>query len=250
MVYNTEEEGVAEIEMARQGEELGIKFNLLNTEEVNEIQGEEMKVFGGVHYLTDAHLHPGSFMKQMKFLLKSKGGKFHFNSEVDRIESSTSNARILVNGKKHIFDKLVVATGFEAFDLLKNKSKVMPGKGYSFQLKNNIAPKIPTILCEAKVAITSYDDYTNVAGTMELGNADAQINQGKLSGIKHAVEDYFQHESFNTPKKIWHGFRPCTSTGIPVIEYVKDNVIVAGGHGMMGMSLGAASGKKVAELIA
>ena len=51
-------------------------------------------------------------------------------------------------------------------------------------------------------------------------------------------------------KEVWYGFRPCSPDGLPYIGYAKEveNLLVAGGHAMMGLSLGPATGKLIAEL--
>ena len=51
--------------------------------------------------------------------------------------------------------------------------------------------------------------------------------------------------------KIWYGYRPCSADGLPYIGRVKkfDNVVVATGHAMLGLSLGAGTGKLVGELV-
>jgi D-amino-acid dehydrogenase len=52
--------------------------------------------------------------------------------------------------------------------------------------------------------------------------------------------------------KIWFGFRPSSPDGLPYIGYSHKakNLVVATGHGMMGLSLGPATGSLVSQLIA
>ncbi len=51
-------------------------------------------------------------------------------------------------------------------------------------------------------------------------------------------------------KDIWFGFRPVTPDGLPYLGYARkvDNLLIAGGHAMSGLSLGPASGKVIADL--
>ena len=51
--------------------------------------------------------------------------------------------------------------------------------------------------------------------------------------------------------EIWRGLRPCTPDGLPIIgrSCVFDNLIVAAGHAMLGMSLGPITGKLVSQLV-
>ncbi len=47
---------------------------------------------------------------------------------------------------------------------------------------------------------------------------------------------------------MWYGYRPCSADGMPYIGKLKENVIVATGHAMVGLSLGAGTGKLVSEI--
>ena len=51
--------------------------------------------------------------------------------------------------------------------------------------------------------------------------------------------------------KIWNGLRPLTPDGLPYIgRHSKyNNLTLAGGHAMLGLSLAAATGKLVEEII-
>ena len=74
----------------------------------------------------------------------------------------------------------------------------------------------------------------------------------RVQGIVQSVPSYFPGIHLQMPRKedVWYGFRPCSPDGLPYIGYSKQlsNFIVAGGHAMMGLSLGPATGKLVAEL--
>ena len=67
-----------------------------------------------------------------------------------------------------------------------------------------------------------------------------------------SVPRYFPDMPLHMPeeKDIWYGFRPCSPDGLPYLgrSGKVDNLIIAGGHAMMGLSLGPASGKVVADI--
>jgi D-amino-acid dehydrogenase len=52
-------------------------------------------------------------------------------------------------------------------------------------------------------------------------------------------------------EKIWYGYRPCSADGLPYIGRIKkyNNVVIATGHSMLGLSLGAGTGLLVRELV-
>lgn len=50
----------------------------------------------------------------------------------------------------------------------------------------------------------------------------------------------------------WYGLRPCSPDGLPYLGHSlrDDNLVVAAGHAMLGVSLGPITGQIVARLIA
>jgi D-amino-acid dehydrogenase len=133
---------------------------------------------------------------------------------------------------------------------------ILPGKGYSFTLKDKTEkPSIPSILCEGKVAVTPMNKDIRFGGTMEITHTgDTRINQNRLQGIVNTVNSFYPDLKIERPKEedTWFGFRPCTPSGMPIIARDKkiDNVVLATGHAMMGLSLAPATGKLVTEIIA
>ena len=124
----------------------------------------------------------------------------------------------------------------------------MPGKGYSITDNNSaITLNIPAILCEARVAITPMDGLIRYGGTMEIASINHYVNIKRVEGILEAVPKYFSNLQPKMPdtKDIWYGFRPCSPDGLPFIGSVKKirNLMIAGGHSMMGLGLGPATGK-------
>ena len=75
----------------------------------------------------------------------------------------------------------------------------------------------------------------------------------RVKGILEAVKKYFPDVEIPFPEKdkIWFGFRPCSADGLPYIGKVDKykNLVIASGHAMLGLSLGAATGKLVSEII-
>ncbi|MFX5705743.1 FAD-binding oxidoreductase, partial [Acinetobacter baumannii] len=52
-------------------------------------------------------------------------------------------------------------------------------------------------------------------------------------------------------EKVWYGFRPCSADGLPYLgkSHKWDNLVMAPGHSMLGLSLGAGTGKLVSEIL-
>ena len=75
----------------------------------------------------------------------------------------------------------------------------------------------------------------------------------RVQGILDAVKRYYPDFDVPMPpkEKIWYGYRPCSADGLPYIGRVNtySNLTVATGHSMLGLSLGAGTGKLVGEII-
>ncbi|MBK7935917.1 MAG: FAD-binding oxidoreductase [Lewinellaceae bacterium] len=142
----------------------------------------------------------------------------------------------------------------------------MPGKGYSMTV-GKPAKKLnyPCILLEAKVALTPWAERLRIGSTMEIGAINDRILFPRVLGILEAVPrflpGYNDDPVFrdladvdklkkNLREKVWFGFRPVSADGMPYIGFAKktDNLIMATGHAMLGLSMGAGTGKLVAEL--
>jgi D-amino-acid dehydrogenase len=74
-----------------------------------------------------------------------------------------------------------------------------------------------------------------------------------MQGIYDSAMDFYPGLKIDFPPadKIWNGLRPVTPDGLPYIGKVSNfvNVIIAGGHAMLGISEGTGTGKLVSEII-
>jgi D-amino-acid dehydrogenase len=134
--------------------------------------------------------------------------------------------------------------------------EMQPGKGYSLTLPN--PPRLPrtcAILTEARVAVTPMESALRFGGTMEIAGMDLSINRQRVEGIIRSATQYYpQFRKIDFAGiKPWAGLRPCPPDGMPCIgrgrDWFNNNLIVATGHGMMGISLAPITGRIVAQII-
>ena len=260
MLFKDSHTGEEEIQIAEQAKELGLEVEILNKEEV-QLKEKKLKtdVAGGVFYKGDTHLYPNKFIMEMVNHLKKADVRFITQKEV--VDFNTSNGKVesllLQNGDIEKIDQLVIAAGSWSAKLLKKigiKILLQDGKGYSLTLVDpKMKPTYPTILSEGKVAMTPMGNDLRVGGTLEISNFDPRINQNRLQGIVESVPRYFPDFEIQKSEldKVWHGFRPCTPDGLPYLgkSHKFDNITIATGHAMMGMSLGPATGRIVSQII-
>ncbi len=237
----------------------GLPVKHLSPQEVMALQPEApMQIEGAFWYQCDAHLNPELFMHRLKNFLETKGVSILANTPVLSLESVNHKIKRLVLPKQKIAaDVVVMATGAWSEKLLKLlgiKLPVQAGKGYRINVTNS--PKIthPALLLEAKVAVTPMRDYTRFGGTMELSGLNHNINKKRVEAIAKGAMSFYKdlHISEQNIAEARCGLRPLSPDGLPFIGPHSrcENLIIATGHAMMGWSLGPATGKLVAELVA
>ncbi|HEY9004344.1 MAG TPA: FAD-dependent oxidoreductase [Mucilaginibacter sp.] len=261
MLFKTPAFVEEEKHLAEQAINLGLDAQYLSPDECRQLQpGVEMDILGAVHYHCDAHLYPNKLMRGLiKYVENAKGITIYRNTEITKIVHETGKI-ISVNNKDKEFkgDAYVVAGGAWSPGIARLaglKVPLMPGKGYSFMVPQEESKRmtIPSILCEARVAITPMNGSIRYGGTMEVGKINKQINMNRVQGIVESVPKYFPNFKPEMPqqKDIWFGFRPVSPDGMPYIGLSNkyQNLAVATGHAMIGLSLGPATGKIISEVL-
>jgi len=227
MLFKTPKFVEEEKHMAEQAINLGLDAQYLSPEECRQLQpGVEMDILGAVHYHCDAHLYPNKLMRGlMKYIENAKGVTIYRNTEIVKI-SHEAGKITSVNSKDKEFkgDAYVVAGGAWSPGIARLaglKVPLMPGKGYSFMVPQEESKQmtIPSILCEARVAITPMNGSIRYGGTMEVGKINNNINMSRVQGIVESVPKYLPNFKPEMPqqKDIWFGFRPCSPDGLPYI---------------------------------
>lgn len=257
--YKTEKVAEEEAHLAGKAKELGLDMGVLNAAECQLLQPElQLDVLGAVHYRCDGHLYPPKLMEALVHYLEHNGVNIVRRSEVSRIEQNgTKITKVFTGEKAWEADQYVLACGSWSPAIAKMmdiRVPLMPGKGYSFmESEPEQRMTIPALLCEARVAITPMNGSIRYSGTMELDKINNRVNMQRVKGIVEAVPKYFTnlHPQLPAAEKVWFGFRPSSPDGLPYIGHSAKlkNLVIATGHGMMGLSLGPATGALVSQLI-
>jgi D-amino-acid dehydrogenase len=260
MYYKTAKVGDEEIHLAEKARSMGLDAEALDPAGVSLLEpGLELDILGAVHYRCDAHLYPNKLIPQLVAALRRAGVHIVTDAPVTRIQHFGNKVtEVLTTQGSFIGDQFVVTGGSwlpQLAALAGVKIPLMPGKGYSFTLDNPARKlNVPAILCEARVAITPMDGRMRYGGTMEIAPVNNRVRMNRVAAIAASVPRYFPGIQPDVPdrKDIWYGFRPCSPDGLPYIGYAKGmkNMLVAGGHSMMGLSLGPATGRVIADLAA
>jgi D-amino-acid dehydrogenase len=238
-------------------EEFDIPARMLDRDEVHDLEPALLpQVTGGVFYPKDGHIDPFRFVDGLAEKAKESGVEICTQTEVLGFETSGDRlSGIRTTGGDFHARQMILAAGSwspELARMLKLRVPIQAAKGYSITMENPpVAPKLPLLFGEARVVVNPLGDALRLAGTLELAGMDLSVNTRRVETIRRSSGAYLPGIAEANVIETWAGLRPCTPDGLPILGRAKpfNNLIVAAGHAMLGMSLGPMSGKLVSQLV-
>ena len=248
-----------EARTAEKANALGVPAEVLDAQQTAELDPQvTMDIAGSVFFPKDCHLQPALYVAAMERRLRASGAEMLFEAEVTGWQREGGRLRAVQTNRGEVAgDEFVLAGGAWAPGLVRELGLRLPmqaGKGYSVTLPQPIElPQLCSILTEARVAVTPMGDALRVGGTMEIAGLNDRVDPRRVEGILRAIPQYFpnfRREHFDGLQP-WHGLRPCSPDGLPYLGRTRaaENLIVATGHAMMGLSLAPITGELAAQLV-
>ncbi len=255
----------------------GVKRRVVSRDELLKIE-PAFKLYadhivGGTFTPSDESGDAREFTQQLALRCAARGVQFLWNHDVLSLNqtgntletvSVQDRASGLVTALKS--DQFVLSMGSYTAPLLRTVGvnlPIYPGKGYSATfkiLKPELAPQVSFIDDSVKCAMSRLGDTLRIAGTIEVGGfdtgLDSSLSRARCHMLARRVETVFpgvcdtRLETEGGNPQFWTGLRPATPTNIPYIGKSKVSKLwVNAGHGTLGWTHGAGSGKAMAELI-
>lgn len=213
-------------------------------------------IVGGIFFPADGRLDPALFVRQLAERARGYGALLHPQTEVTGFEQEGRRITAVKTDRGNFHaEQMVLAAGAWSVALasqLQLKLPLQPAKGYSLTLQRpSSCPTRPLMLGEAWVAVTPLAAGLRLAGTLELAGLDLSVNPRRVRAIWQAASEYLNEVKPGGELESWAGLRPCTPDGLPIISRSPhyDNLIVAAGHAMLGVSLGPVTGEIIAQLV-
>jgi D-amino-acid dehydrogenase len=189
--------------------------------------------------------------------LPSYGVEFLLGAEV----LGFSNAGRRVGGlsladRRMEADLYVLCAGADSRRLAKTAGlhlPLYPVRGYSISMPIRDAASVPD------KSVTDYENrivYARVGGVLraagfaDIEGAGAVLDAGRITTLAKAVGKLFPGSCVLDDLSPWVGARPATPTGVPIIgRSRRSNLLVNVGHGALGFTLGAGSGRMLADIV-
>ena len=256
-VYKTKAGLAAAVKEAELLRERGVPVAVLDRTALHTLEPAlRPDVIGAIHLQGDGHLDPALFLDGLAESIRRRGATLCAMTEV--VGYATSNERIqevkTTRGDMRVSDVVLAAGAWsgQCARAMGFKLCLQAGKGYSVTFRRpDGAPRMPMILGEPKVAVTSFGSLLRGTGRLEITTPNLKIRERWLQRIEAAMRDYLNLEGDLHFVGRWAGLRPTTPDGLPMIGRLASiqNLTVATGHAMLGLTLGPVTGKAVAQLV-
>jgi D-amino-acid dehydrogenase len=263
----------------------GVNRQVISKEELLKIEPAftsfAHQIVGGTITPSDESGDCRVFTQELAKLCAARGATFLYEHSIERLNVAGGAINSIAvralsagaGGQNNIHvpqtltaDQVVVACGSYTAPLLRTVGvnlPIYPGKGYSATfkiLKPELAPLVSTIDDTKKIAISRLGDQLRVAGTIEVGGFDLSLDtpvaQARCNMLARRIEEVLpgvcdtRSEAQGGQPNYWTGLRPATPTNIPYIGQTPVRGLwVNAGHGTLGWTHGAGSGKALAELV-
>lgn len=238
-------------------EPFGLAAEFLDRDAVHALEPAlSPQVCGGWHHRGDSHLRPESLMSAWTNAIGAKGVAIDEGCRLERIHKR--NGRVTeARTTKGSFtaDQYILAAG--AWTPIIGRQigvnvPVQPGKGYSITMdRPAFCPQIPCYLYERNVVVTPWKSGYRLGGTMEFSGFDTRLNQHRLNKLELAAGIYLQDPLGERVSERWAGLRPMSVDDLPIIGRAPrlNNLVVATGHGMLGLTTATGTGRLVTDMI-
>jgi D-amino-acid dehydrogenase len=218
---------------------------------------------GGIYAPPDVTGDARMFAEGLAARGVERGIRYRFGVSIESL--ATEGGRVsgvrAVNeeGRKEVLgaEAFVVALGSWAPRLLAPigvRIPVYPVKGYSATIAVSepaSAPQVSITDIEKKIVLTRLGERLRVAGTAELAGYDTSLNEARCRLLFARARELFPRLPADAEVKYWAGLRPATPTNLPVIGRTRyPNLFLDTGHGTLGWTYAAGSGRVLADVVA
>jgi D-amino-acid dehydrogenase len=235
--------------------ELGGEGRELSSVELRALAPRAAAELRGVYFPADAHLDPARLVRALAQRARSHGAVLLERREVLELALRGRRVeRVVATRGDFRAREVVLAAGAwtpRVAAQLGLRLPVQAAKGYSVTVERPADfGETPVLLSEAKVAVTPLGDTLRFAGTLELAGLDLSVNARRVAAIVRAVERFLPGVAAAPRIETWRGLRPLTPDDRPILGRPRafENLVVATGHGMSGISQGPMTAQLVAEL--
>ena len=238
-------------------DQLGVEVQRLRGDEVEAMEPAlKPGVAGGLFHPGDARLRPDRYVAELARRVLELGGSIETGARIDHVGTRDGSIDF-VRTTRGVFrgDRVVMALG--AWSPLLGKQlglqlPMQPGKGYSLTYTRPVhAPRHALVLREAAVCVTTWESGYRLGSTMEFSGYSEGLNRTRLEALRRGAAQGLHEPEGPQLLEEWWGWRPMSVDEVPIIGPSTrwSNLTLATAHGMLGVSMSAATGELVAGML-
>jgi D-amino-acid dehydrogenase len=201
---------------------------------------------------------PGSYVAALvRHAVTSGATMRHARATGFRIENGGLQA-VLTDSGDIAADKAVIAAGAYSKQLAAAAGDRVPletERGYHVVISDpGVSPRYPVMPSDGKMALAMTPAGLRIGGQVELAGLEAEPNWRRAEVLLAFVRQVYPDVPADLPPeriKLWMGHRPSMPDGLPCLgpATASSDIVHAFGHGHVGLTAGATTGKIVAEII-
>ncbi|MEX2200762.1 MAG: FAD-binding oxidoreductase [Dongiaceae bacterium] len=235
----------------------GMAFEILRKEEIRQFEPTLGDQFAhAVWHKEHAHTVDNFGLAQkLAQHFVGNGGRLVREKTLDFAIGRDGPTHVVTNAGRHAIDAVVIAAGAWSKPLAQKLGHWVPletERGYHVMLPNaGVMPRLPIHMGDHGFVATPLAGGLRFAGTVELGGLDLPPNWKRAEVLlKHGQRIFPTIDT--SDRRYWMGFRPSVPDSVPVISQGARhaNTFFAFGHGHLGLTYGAITGKLIADLVA
>jgi D-amino-acid dehydrogenase len=215
------------------------------------------KIVGATYTPSDESGDAYKFTATLAKMAQDRGVVFKYNEAIARLEAEGGRvARVVLKSGELKADAYVVALGSYSPLLTRPLGlglPVYPAKGYSASVPIRDEAKAPIVSLtddHAKIVMSRLGDRMRIAGTAELSGYSTDLNAVRCEALLRRGREMFPEAGDYDRATFWAGLRPSTPSNVPLIGKTRfPNLFLNTGHGTLGWTMAAGSGKALADII-
>jgi len=236
---------------------LGIEVQRLRGEDVEAMEPALTPgVVGGLFHPGDARLRPDRYVAELAQRVVALGGVIETGARIDDFTTSEDRITQVVTSRGAFQgDTVLLALGAWSPLLAKKldlRLPMQPGKGYSLTYARPVlALRHALVLREASVCVTTWQSGYRLGSTMEFSGYAEGINRTRLNALRRGAAEGLREPEGPELLEEWWGWRPMSVDELPIIGRSArwSNLLLATGHGMLGVSMSTATGELVTGML-
>jgi D-amino-acid dehydrogenase len=220
------------------------------------------KIVGATYTSEDESGDAHKYTEQLAAVCARMGADFRYDTEAVALHANGKTIEGVELQTDHGYETIrardmVVSLGPYSAPFLRRYGvwlNIYPAKGYSVTIRlggANTAPVTSLTDDQYKLVYSNLGDRLRVAGTAELSGYTKWLDLRRCHAILNNVRGLFPAAGNFDEAKFWTGLRPTTPSNIPYVGRSRyRNLWLNTGHGTLGWTMGAGSGRRIADMIA